>query len=907
MNYVSKMVEWLNDSQNQVPRTPNTAVLEPFIVRMCEEFEVLRRNKDATIAVELFREGLQTTKPSVLRDSSQVQDNWFIDAIGSGMDRPIWNRLQNYLIAKRGRSAAEVAHVNTESDAIANSLRNPQILDPFQHRGMVVGYVQSGKTTNMSALIAKASDAGYRCVVVLAGVLDTLRQQTQFRFQQELFGYRQSVFSGHQANASCVPDDDSCRIKAVTDCDPNRPAEGEITEERLKALFHDYNDKECWNTTRVFVIKKTTTRIDLLSGFFKSLQRVHAEGKFNVPTLVIDDECDQATINTKFRKGDVTAINRSIRSLLANLRRNTYVGYTATPFANLFIDPHTDDDELGRDLYPKDFIATLTPPPHYTGTKELFGITSFGDPELDRNPLDIIMPIPESEHKNLANKEAKGAVVISHSENQSLYNAILDFLVSCALQQKRNRESEDMTMLIHPSAYKNIQNRIFDPLVKFVETLQLKRNESNLHIELKRRLDEEFIPRSNAMKDLPYAGVPEQPLRYEEISESINEIIGKLEVVLLHGSSSHVLRYGDKQNPKRYIVVGGNKLSRGLTLEGLSVSYFLRKSASYDTLLQMGRWFGYRAKYVDLTRLYMSEQMRDFFSALAYVELDMRSKFEQNYLDARTPAEVPTHIAKIAGISIVAGNKMGAASVITESYGGRFLEQSRLDVENPNKIVQRNHLILTWLSSLPAPEKLLSNKGRATPRLGSYLWAKTLASSQLADVLEPIDLSNIKKELIQRALRNQSDSTDIGKLKWYVAVGGKESGAPVGVLKCGGGNYPIVAVNRKLKNIPNSVQLLRLISGGEISYFIRPKIAELGDDPAKVGIICVYFVNSNVDILWGDRLSNPPKSKTWDADSMPFIASISLIVPDSAKGTMYMGIDIPVDQLEDDLEVESDD
>jgi hypothetical protein len=892
VNYVDRMVQWLKNDNNQVPLSPNMLVLEPSIARMCEEFGVLRRNKDVQIAVDLYLESLQTSKPKVLRDDGCRQDDWYEADLRAGITRPIWNRLSTYLMEKRGRFTKEIAHVDSESNAVVNSLHNPKINEPFSHRGMVVGYVQSGKTTNMSATIAKASDSGYRCIVVLAGVLDTLRQQTQFRFQQELFGYRQNVFSGHHANASCVPDDDTCHIIPVTDCDPNDPSNGEITNERLRALFHDYNHPDRWSVTRVFVIKKTTTRIDLLSDFFKSLNRVHKDEKFDVPTLVIDDECDQATINTKFRKGDVTAVNRSIRQLLAGMRRSSYVGYTATPFANLFIDPHTDDKDLGKDVYPKDFIACLTPPPQYTGTKELFGVTSLRDPEEDISPLDIFCSIPEQEIRLLGQRDARGSVRISATENSSLWNAVHDYILSAALQTHRGRESEDMTMLIHPSSFTDLQNRIYAPLQDLVVSLQAARTGEDLHDRLKARFESEFVPRSQSMKNLPFAKIPDSPVRYSDIREIVDRVIGSIELVLLHGRSQHVLRYGDKHNPKRYIVVGGNKLSRGLTLEGLSVSYFLRKSATYDTLLQMGRWFGYRASYVDLTRLYMSDQMRDFFSALAFVELDMREQFERNYLDAKTPSEVPTHIAKITGLNIVAGNRMGSATTIAENYGGRFIEQNRVEIDQLDRLVTRNHSIIGLLESLPPPLTVASHKVAGKARPGAHFWGRILDGRRLADLLEPIDLSNIKKDLVLSALRGSGSSSDFARLKWVVSVAGKEGAEPCGKFNVGGVNYPIVSVNRRLRPQRSTATIQRLVSHTDLDSFVKPEIRKLGEDPDRVGIVSLFFVNSSPDVLWGDRQMNPVRPSTWSTEKIPYIATLSLVVPVGVKGLNYIGLDL---------------
>lgn len=205
----------------------------------------------------------------------------------------------------------------------------------------------------------------------------------------------------------------------------------------------------------------------------------------------------------------------------------------------------------------------------------------------------------------------------------------------------------------------------------------------------------------------------------------------------------------------------------------------------------------------------------------------------------------------------------------------------------------------------PNPEQLMSAKsGQA--RLGAYLWRIPLSSAELADALESIDLGNIKKSLMLKALRNQSDSKDIANLKWYLAIGGKETGTPIAHVKCGSSSIPIVTVNRKLKSTPNPPRIQRLISGSEIDSIVRPRIKLLGDDPAAVGIVSIYFVNSSMDVLWGDRLSNPPRPQNWEQNAIPYIASISMIVPDAAKGTMYVGVDIP--QIhEDDTEVESDD
>lgn len=335
------------------------------------------------------------------------------------------------------------------------------------------------------------------------------------------------------------------------------------------------------------------------------------------PLLLIDDEADHASVDTGDqvvnKDGTVDdeyqpkAINSRVRKILHSFARKAYVGYTATPFANIFIDRRKATKEEGPDLFPQSFIVNISAPSNYVGPARVFGLRS-AEGRVGGLPL-----IREMDDQMDSSGEA-GWMPARHDKSHvplfegrddvppSLREAISAFVLCCAVRVLRGQGSRHCSMLIHVTRYTAVQEEVrrqVDDLVKsFRKRLRgfgaVERNE--LLAEWRELWMDDFVPTSAALAmaidespgefDLPEWGAIEAvlPEVLEDLSNGVRAI---------NGSAGDVLDYADREETGlKVIAVGGDKLARGLTLEGLCVSYFVRSTKMYDTLMQMGRWFG---------------------------------------------------------------------------------------------------------------------------------------------------------------------------------------------------------------------------------------------------------------------------------------------------------------------------
>lgn len=489
-----------------------------------------------------------------------------------------------------------VPSLDAASTDIVGLLSDPHNPD-IRTRGLVLGYVQSGKTANFTATIAKAADAGYRLFIVLSGVHNSLRRQTQLRIDQHLI------------------DRQPARWVGLTDehRDFGRPVKA------LPLLAAP-------QLRMIAVVKKNVTRMTLLRDWLREANR-HG-GLDSAPILIIDDEADQASPNaSKNPELDRTKINQRLTELLA-LPRVAYVGYTATPFANVLVNPSDSED-----IYPRTFIYSLPKPDTYFGSRELFGAPVSEDESdgLD-SPHDLIRIIPddEAERHSLKVLQDEGPEVTA-----SLRAAIDWFVMATAARRIRTGTAKHSSMLIHTTMRVDPQLHYLDPLRAYVKALGqrvLADDVLGLRLQWEVETDREPAARHGLT-----------PISFDELLPVLVPTIAELKVLADNGKSTERLIYDDE--PATVIAVGGNTLSRGLTLEGLVSSFFLRSSNTYDTLLQMGRWFGYRPGYSDLPRIWTTQQLADDFEFLSEVEDAIRAEVERyRSMDGATPLNLPTRI-----------------------------------------------------------------------------------------------------------------------------------------------------------------------------------------------------------------------------------------------------------------------
>ena len=428
--------------------------------------------------------------------------------------------------------------------------------------------------------------------------------------------------------------------------------------------------------------------------------------KIPAPLLLIDDECDYASINTKKIDDDTeeynpTTINKLMRNIMHRFSRSSYVGYTATPYGNIFIQTEDEDgnpknDESIYDLFPDNFIINLGINDVYAGPKLMFPTDSsddlsffrevgynewnyFGDIIRAKNKRLRDSGLDVKEHKQERNSiyqeiiddcyEDKSTLLnihLSQKEEYSLTEAIRAFILTCAVRNIRGYSESFNTMLVHVNREKLMQaflKRMVDDIYTKIEMEVLNQDfikfESLFYNDYKHHTNE-YLKSERIPKVLKEGIGPldEDIFTFDNIRKEILDIVQRkqiLTVIQNSASSDYSLSYEEKDKGTYYICIGGDILSRGFTVEGLSVSYFLRHAKAQDTLLQMGRWFGYRAGYLDLCRIYTTSGINDdlTFTTEAQTELfDTFTFMEENTL---TPRKFGLKIANSRGSLQVTG------------------------------------------------------------------------------------------------------------------------------------------------------------------------------------------------------------------------------------------------------------
>lgn len=593
---------------------------EARVTEMAPEAQVLiasiaQRHRDQALANRTI-----TLLPDAQKNKLASQNDWYSGPLG---DSPIWNQLHRKLSAKLPTDA--VRSIDASSTEVVSNLAAPT--RDGKVKGLVVGYVQSGKTANYASVIAKAADAGYKLVIVLAGMHNNLRRQTQLRLMSDLGGER-----------FWTPLTD-----ADSDFGINTPAKHWLSSAGNLSLA---------------VVKKNGSRLRKLKNWLKDT----GSALDRVPVLLIDDEADQATPNTSM-KNDLSAINREIRQIWGLIKRGSYVGYTATPFANVFMNP--DDDE---ELYPSDFIRQLPLSPDYFGAAQLFGRFAVDDADEPDDGQNVAREVPPEDATVLmvqaSNREDWSAKIVP-----SLAEAVRWFVIATATRRVRGQRDHS-SMLVHFTHFTQPHFAMRDALERWLKE-EWKRLESQDEAVYESLWRSECVAMSTS--DL-HRGDSWPAIRCQ-----LADVVRDIQVIVDNGSSEDRLDYSPSDDedggPQTVIAVGGGTLSRGLTLEGLVVSYFTRTSNTYDTLLQMGRWFGYRRGYEDLPRIWMTDGLLDDFRFLAAVEEELRRTIDEMVNESRTPAEVGVKIRSHPGrLQITNRAKMQHAQKVQASLSGEVVQ-----------------------------------------------------------------------------------------------------------------------------------------------------------------------------------------------------------------------------------------
>ena len=580
-----------------------------------------------------------------------------------------WDRLRQWMI-QGGLSPDVLGSMDAVTDRILGLLEDPQRNGSWDRRGMVVGHVQSGKTANYTGLVCKAADAGYRVIIVIAGIHNRLRNQTQIRLEEGFVGH--SSAEARAIGVGRFSPEKRPTVFTTRTADFNK-----ATASQMQVPLRNLTGPT------LFVVKKNSSTLRNLLEWLREHGQQHGFTTVTEPMLLIDDEADNASINIKKGKGEVSAINKLLRSLIGMFERSCYVGYTATPFANIFIDPDERDDAAGQDLFPRDFIVSLDPPTNYLGPTKVFG--------GNEGPRGMIRHIKDNgERLPIRHKRDFSLTDLPHS----LELAIRAFVVACAIRNARGQRNEHGSMLVNGSTFTDVHRQLKNRIQYFLTDVK---NAIRVNSAL---------PPAQAVRSPEIAHLHrvwqeeyESAERWPEVLAQLHGAAAPIQVVEVNSRSSDSLEYErTAQDGTRVIAVGGYSLSRGLTLEGLTTTYFLRNSMMYDTLMQMGRWFGYRDGYEDLCRIWMTEEAEGWYAHVTESVEMLRDELRHMESVGATPRQFGLKVQSHPDTLIVtARNKMGTGQVVKGQIDlARNLVETRVlrrDVESLSKNREAGRLL----------------------------------------------------------------------------------------------------------------------------------------------------------------------------------------------------------------------
>lgn len=667
---------------------------------------------------------------------------WFNAAVGEGdVSLERWYSYKQFLTHAKGFAPQVLDSLDLASSEVVDLLGDPRQSGVWRRRGLVIGDVQSGKTATYIGIVNKAADAGYKLVVLLTGGTESLRQQTQFRVDEGLLGKDSAVASHDKVlGVGRYPTKRKfLRGQGMTTHGKDFVA----TSLSGQAVHIDPNADHPY----VFVIKKNktplTNLITWLSGQFQ-------DKKFDIPMLVVDDESDYASVNTNYRIiGDTspTLINQKIRELLALTTRSSYMAFTATPFANVFIDHDSYDEALEDDLFPHHYILGLSAPSNYFGAKRYFGSSTEAVSSHLVDISDAHLTFPPKHKSHLP------VTVLP----DSLIDALRTFVVASAMRVHRGDKGA-RSMLVNVSRFKNVQGQVFDLVAEAFGDIK---NAIEIHAQ------PPVVGSDEHDELLALARVFQ--IRYSESGVAWDAVRDRLLSAVMETTVTLVNSSRDKTSDdkvRNVIAVGGDVLSRGLTLEGLTVSYFYRAVGSADTLLQMARWFGYRPGYEDLVRVWISADTADQFRFVSDVSDELLDQIRSMRELGRTPKDFGLMVRKHPeSLAITAKKGIAETKSMLISLSGRRIETTKFPASNS-----------VMLGNFAAVQRFLSAIDADTPGEGwepagsKYLGKTGVSRGKIADLLAEFkyDRGNlILANSLDKIIRDQAGSSF---QDWTVAI-----------------------------------------------------------------------------------------------------------------------------------------
>ena len=717
-----------------------------------------------------------------INDRSNGHQSW-LPARRAEIEFFFWERYKEYLEVEKQWNPRVTANLGKISDEILDLCGDPE--EPyFSVRGLVLGDVQSGKTANYTAICNKAADVGYRIIIVLAGMQENLRKQTQERLDAEFSGRRSEYYLDPTIRQTIKNTAVGVGRHSASGTKKGVASFTSVTKDFDSGVLRSCNlSIERVNDPVLLVVKKNKRILDNLISWLDANNTVNTGGKIDLPLLLIDDEADNASVNTRDSDDDPTAINNCIRQLLGLFSKTTYLGITATPFANIFIDPRVYED-----LFPSDFIYALSAPSHYIGADRMFGdderSCSHMIERIDREELELCLP---PKHKS-------GFVVSKLPAD--LYEACNYFLLVNAIRDIRGDRSEHRSMMIHLSRFRSVQAQIADLLTMWLSQVNSDlRNYAKLHVDQAEEIASihELHLVWDKYKLSDAAGISWEKLLKSYLYKAIAPI--DVREVNMNTGAASLDYFNHKKDGLRVIAVGGNSLSRGLTLEGLCVTYFHRNTRMYDTLLQMGRWFGYRPHYDDLVKVWLTEEMIDWYGQITRASAELKEEITKMRNAHQTPRGFGLRVRQDPGVLIVtARNKMRTAGDIPFpiTVSGQILETPRLKA-SPEILEDNERIFKAFVRDLPKNGERVEGEERAQ----GYLFWQHVPGPVIARLLDNFETNPWHLSYNGHAL-SEFVAAKEWKGDWDVVLVNRGDGAAYpGGLACGSEILPMDCTEKR--------------------------------------------------------------------------------------------------------------
>jgi hypothetical protein len=766
----------------EMSEVPDRAAIELMTDNFLKPFPDLTADRDWLVS-----QAMQILITSVGEAVELVNPDDFHEWL-KAHDRSAWRSwpwLRLYIKERLRRPSAVIDELDRSSDRVLELIGDPKREGLWDRRGLVVGHVQSGKTQHYTALVAKALDAGYKVVIILSGIHENLRQQTQERIEEcitgknsrdqfQPFGIREFAdkYATKDARPVQLPDVNSLTSVA-----------GDYGSAVNKIV-----DVAIGDVPAVFVIKKN---VSILKNVLKKIRGARAPySPLQWPTLVIDDEADHSSVNVAKIDIDTdpSRTNELIRKILWCCDKVAFVGYTATPYANIFMEDNwvkksdvRDLDEPGSDLFPRAFIIGLEAPSNYIGPDVVFGHA--GDESLGippQAPLPMHVPVDDADAW-LPPKHKSGQAVTADLP-VSLTKALRTFILSIAARIAIGQDTSHCSMLIHVTRFNAVQAQVMAQVKTYMEALyaelesgdarQAAWNElMNLWNKLFVDSFPQFEKHSSQRLDLPT--LPDWP----DAEQNVIAALGRIKFAMVNSETKENLDFaGNKKDGLVVVAVGGDRLSRGLTLEGLTVSYFLRGARAYDTLMQMGRWFGYRPGYAHLCRIYAPPEIVKNFKTIALATEELRREFSRMSFLNKTPSEYGLRVREPrADLLVTAMNKMRRGESVRIHFGESLISSLAI----PEKALEDNFGAIRELVN-----SIETQKGQAVQsKKGNYHWEEvdweTLSpffSAYTADSHTCLTIDS-GKSLLQSYIESVHKHGDLKE--WTVVIVSSGRGNPV--------------------------------------------------------------------------------------------------------------------------------